>query len=198
MPWKRKRFAIPRKCIRNQGLSKTISWQYLTNHDHHASLIIFQSHLKTHLHLNISLHLAKATSISLTVASFAMIDASSWGDISNESPVDSFPAYNIHKFVNRGLKLRRERLHRSMVEYLSRYSVYLRRDDRLWWGRSTFRLSSFKRFGVGKAPLKPTPYRSKTCINPKGIICTTSSDQDETYHHNFPAESLWIKQILMM
>lgn len=34
------------------------------------------------------------TSMSLIVASFAMIDASSIGDISRESPVDSLPTCN--------------------------------------------------------------------------------------------------------
>lgn len=43
---------------------------------------------------------AKVTSMSLIVASFAMIDASSCGDISRELPVDSLPTWSMRETIN--------------------------------------------------------------------------------------------------
>lgn len=103
--------------------------------------------------------------MSLIVASFAVIDASSCGDISRESPVDNLPTWgtqisiikNCQEYFSIQGGQEKPRITYKAMRCQEQWSTFVPNNVMI-----TLMLSSLRRLGVEKECLKPTPYRSKT------------------------------------
>lgn len=119
--------------------------------------------------------------MSLIVASFAVIDASSCGDISRESPVDNLPTWgtqisiikNCQEYFSIQGGQEKPRITYKAMRCQEQWSTFVPNNVMI-----TLMLSSLRRLGVEKECLKPTPYRSKTWTyrNKKKIILTNKNE----------------------